>query len=344
MSSKSPPPFPWRTYTKDELDDDFQKLRKRILKDPITPSTPIKRPLVGYKCTNAFFQKERLRVRSQNKPSAIDYWKKNHKYVTRYNSNNDMFGRVVFLSFAPSEFSAYAAGGVYAYFMRLLGKTPETFTVQDFYSGWGNRMLGAMALGVRYIGCDANTRLKKPYEKLAAFGKGQISNQPLEKAEPQTVLSKNTLTPSRVPASQASALLTVGGTPNQHSKQQINSVARGRDPALYFQKSETLPKSLIPAKGVDIVFSSPPFFDGNLVEEYPGTESDYEIFMRTSLVPIMKRCLAAKIWVCLYIPTNMYNDLKKEFGSAKKKFKFVAKMNNLNGAYSNSNIIYCWKD
>jgi hypothetical protein len=311
MSSKSPPPFPWRTYTKKELDDDFQKLRDRILDDPITPSTPIKRPLVGYKCTNAFFQKERLRIRSQNKPSAIDYWKKNHKYVTRYNSNNDMFGRVVFLSFAPSEFSAYAAGAVYAYFMRLLDKTPETFTVQDFYSGWGNRMLGAMALGVRYIGCDANTRLEKAYGKLAAFGKGQIANQPFE---PQTVLPKNKLTPSRA-----------GGT------------------ALYFQRSETLPKSLIPAKGVDIVFSSPPFFDGNLVEEYPGTESDYEMFMRTSLVPIMKRCLAAKIWVCLYIPTNMYNDLKKEFGSAKKKFKFVAKMNNLNGAYSNSNIIYCWK-
>jgi hypothetical protein len=311
MSSKSPPPFPWRTYTKKELDDDFQKLRDRILDDPITPSTPIKRPLVGYKCTNAFFQKERLRIRSQNKPSAIDYWKKNHKYVTRYNSNNDMFGRVVFLSFAPSEFSAYAAGAVYAYFMRLLGKTPETFTVQDFYSGWGNRMLGAMALGVRYIGCDANTRLEKAYGKLAAFGKGRTPNQPFE---PQTVLPKNKLTPSRA-----------GGT------------------ALYFQRSETLPKSLIPAKGVDIVFSSPPFFDGNLVEEYPGTESDYEMFMRTSLVPIMKRCLAAKIWVCLYIPTNMYNDLKKEFGSAKKKFKFVAKMNNLNGAYSNSNIIYCWK-
>jgi hypothetical protein len=315
MSSKSPPPFPWRTYTKKELDDDFQKLRDRILDDPITPSTPIKRPLVGYKCTNAFFQKERLRVRSQNKPSAIDYWKKNHKYVTRYNSNNDMFGRVVFLSFAPSEFSAYAAGGVYAYFMRLLGKTPETFTVQDFYSGWGNRMLGAMALGVRYIGCDANTRLEKPYEKLAAFGKGQIANQPLKKAEPQIVDRREGAKPR----------WRAGGT------------------ALYFQKSETLPKSLIPAKGVDIVFSSPPFFDGNLVEEYTGTESDYETFMRTSLVPIMKRCLAAKIWVCLYIPTNMYNDLKKEFGSAKKKFKFVAKMNNLNGAYSNSNIIYCWK-
>jgi hypothetical protein len=329
MSGKSPPPFPWRTYTTKELDDDFQKLRRRILDDPITPSTPIKRPLVGYKCTNAFFQKERLRVRSQNKPSAIDYWKKNHRYVTRYNSNNDMFGRVVFLSFAPSEFSAYAAGAVYAYFMRLLGKTPETFTVQDFYSGWGNRMLGAMALGVRYIGCDANTRLEKPYARLAAFGKGQT---------PKSELTEQS---SAKPRWRAGENLSDCG---RDSKQQIKSVARGRDPALYFQRSETLPASLIPAKGVDIVFSSPPFFDGNLVEEYPGTESDYEMFMRTSLVPIMRRCLAAKIWVCLYIPTNMYNDLKKVFGSAKKKFKFVAKMNNLNAAYSNSNIIYCWKN
>jgi hypothetical protein len=194
-------------------------------------------------------------------------------------------------------------------------------------------MLGAMALGVRYIGCDANTRLEKPYAKLAAFGRGQTPNQPFE---PQTVDHRE----STKPRWRAGGTLADCG---RDPKQQIKTVARGRDPALYFQRSETLPASLIPAKGVDIVFSSPPFFDENLVEEYPETESDYETFMRTSLVPIMRRCLAAKIWVCLYIPTNMYNDLKKVFGSAKKKFKFVAKMNNLNAAYSNSNIIYCWK-
>ena len=39
------------------------------------------------------------------------------------------------------------------------------------------------------------------------------------------------------------------------------------------------------------------------------------------------------------------NDTQLWLGvSAKKKFKFVAKMNNLNGVYSNSNIIYCWKN
>lgn len=311
--SKSYPPFPWRTYTKKELADDFQKLQDRIATTD-NRTLLISRPLVGYKCTNAFFQKERLRVRSQNKPSAIDYWKKNHAYVTRYNSNNDMFGRVVFLSFAPSEFSAYAAGVVYSYFMHFLKKTPDTFTVQDFYSGWGNRLLGAMALGVHYIGCDANTRLEKPYKALLAG------------VRPRATVEQKPNVRGAFPSPKP--------------------VARGRTPSMYFQPSETLPDSLIPAKDVDIVFSSPPFFHsegiGSLLEEYPGTESDYETFMQTSLIPIMKKCLKAKIWFCLYIPTNMYDDLKKVFGSAKKKFSFVAKMNNLNGAYSNSNIIYCW--
>jgi len=271
--------FPWRKYTNTELRDDFENLCKRLTDKP---SLTIKRPNVGYKCTNAFFQKERMRVRAQNKPSAIDYWKRNHEYVQNYQSNNDLFGRVVFLSFAPSEFNAYVAGMIYTYFR----KSKPHFVVQDFYSGWGNRLLAAMALGIDYIGCDSNTRLEKPYEKLIDFF-------------------------------------------NVSSKVQM-----------YFQPSETL--TCIPAKGVDLVFTSPPFYNEKLVEEYPGTETDYGTFMRKSLVPIMKKCLDAKVWFCLYIPANMYTDLKTIFGKARKKFTIQPKVNNLNGNTSNTNIIYCW--
>jgi len=278
-------PFPWRVHSDKELEKDFLNLRNRLETDK--PSLTLQRPLVGYKCSNAFFQKERMRIRSQNKPSAIDYWKRNHEYVKKYESNNDLFGRVVFLSFAPSEFNAYAAGMIYKYFMTLLNKTK--FTVQDFYSGWSNRLVAAMALNVDYIGCDSNTRLQKPYEKMIDF----FSNYSNSKVK------------------------------------------------MYFQPSETLRS--IPAKGVDMVFSSPPFFNNGLVEEYPETESDYETFMRVSLVPIMKKCLDAKIWVCLYIPSNMYKDLKKIFGASTKKFVFKSKTNNLNAIPSNSNTIYCWK-
>ena len=254
-----------------------------------------------------------------------------------------MFGRVVFLSFAPSEFSAYAAGAVYAYFMRLLGKTPETFTVQDFYRRVGNRMLGAMALGVRYMDAMPIHGLKNLMPN-GGFGRGQTPNQPAN-SNPLTIEKARNPVGAR-----AEPLLSVDETLNNKLKPSRDLLLRREGtrplfgtPRFIFRGPRRCPPRLYRSKASTLFLAVLRFFDGNLVEEYPETESDYETFMRTSLVPIMRRCLAAKIWVCLYIPTNMYNDLKKVFGSAKKKFKFVAKMNNLNGAYSNSNIIYCWK-
>ncbi len=39
-------------------------------------------------------------------------------------------------------------------------------SVLDFTMGWGGRLLGAMALGINYIGVDTNTNLKPGYEKM----------------------------------------------------------------------------------------------------------------------------------------------------------------------------------
>lgn len=38
--------------------------------------------------------------------------------------------------------------------------------ILDFSAGWGGRCLAAMALGIPYIGVDANTRLEVPYKKM----------------------------------------------------------------------------------------------------------------------------------------------------------------------------------
>ena len=291
-SKRSPPPFPWRKHSSNELRQDFLSLRERLENDK--PSRVIQKPLVGYKSSNSFFQKERLRIRSQNKPSAVDYWRENHKYVKAYQSNNDLFGKLTFLSFAPAQFSPYVAGMVYKYFMKRVGKSADEFKVIDAYSGFGDRLVGAMALGVSYTGCDANLCLKGPYEKMIKFFKKEGVYEGVYE--------------------------------------------------MAFQKSETLAN--FPPKDADLFFSSPPFFtdkkSNELVEEYPGTESDYDTFMRTSLIPIMKRCLQMKIWVALYIPENMYKYLKEIFGKATTILTFRAKMNNLNATYSNSNTIYCW--
>ena len=178
--------------------------------------------------------------------------------------------------------------------MKRVGKSADEFKVIDAYSGFGDRLVGAMALGVSYTGCDANLCLKGPYEKMIKFFKKEGVYEGVYE--------------------------------------------------MAFQKSETLAN--FPPKDADLFFSSPPFFtdkkSNELVEEYPGTEIDYDTFMRTSLIPIMKRCLQMKIWVALYIPENMYKYLKEIFGKATTILTFRAKMNNLNATYSNSNTIYCW--
>jgi hypothetical protein len=288
-NSNKPPPFPWRTHTNEELYRDFSELRKRIFSK--TPSLTIDKPLVGYKSSNAFFQKERLRVRSQRKPSAIEYWNKNYKYIISFDSIQDLFGRTVFLSFAASQFSPYVAGVVYRYFMETVFKTsPEDFTVFDPYAGWGDRCLASLACNVNYIGCDMNTRLVSCYKKMLRF----------------------------------------------FDKETESSYK------LFFQPSETLDMNTINA---DILFTSPPFYSKlkGLVEEYSGTERNYKKFMEKSLIPIVKKSLDKRMWVCLYIPDNMYEDLVKIFGKSKKTFTFRSKINNMNARMSNTFSIYCWK-
>lgn len=273
--------FPFKKYNKNELLYDFFNLKKLLNNELITKN--IKRPLTGYKSSNNFFQKERMRIKSQGKISAIEYWKKNQEYINEYKKKtlktND-FSIITFLSFAPSQFSPYVSGMIYKYF--------NAKNVYDPYAGWGDRCVGAMALGINYIGCDSNKRLKPCFDKLINFFDEYSYSEKIE---------------------------------------------------IYFQKSETLK---IP-RNTDLIFTSPPFFSekGILIEEYDETEIDYLTFMKESLIPLFKN---NSIWICLYIPKNMYKVLKKSVGPCKLKLTFDVRKNNMNGKISNSNIIYCWKN
>jgi hypothetical protein len=287
------PPFPWRVHSKEDLLRDFSNLSDRLYNDK--PSLTIQKPLCGYKSTNFFFQKERMKVRSQNKPSAIEYWKKNYEYIINFQKKTkmDLFGTTVFLSFATGDFSPYVAGMIYKYFMKLLKKTPDQFKVLDGYAGWGPRCLAAMALDINYIGCDSNKSLAIPYKKMIKFF------QP-------------------------------------YSESNVDMI---------FKRTEEITNLDVLIKESDIFFSSPPFFNNlkGMLEEYPGAETNYRTFMKESLIPVMKKCRNnKKMWVCLYIPENMYDDLVPIFGKAKKIFTFRAKINNMNGVMSKSNTIYCW--
>jgi len=90
----------------------------------------------------------------------------------------------------------------------------------------------------------------------------------------------------------------------------------------------------------DFVFTSPPFWKNKkILEKYNGTELNYDVFMNTSLIPTLKKCISRnteKIWICLYINKDMYNDLKKVIGECKREIKFKT------GGTSKTYTIYCW--
>jgi 16S rRNA G966 N2-methylase RsmD len=157
--------FPWRTYEPKVLYQEFHRLKNRLLHEPIT--LPIGRSYLGYKCTNYFFQKERLNTRgnSGTRISALEYWNttrgKELTIKNSYKNNRDIFNSLVFLARAPAQFSLVASGTIYKYF----GATH----ILDPYAGWGDRCLAAIALGIKYTGIDSNPNLQLPFKNMIDF-------------------------------------------------------------------------------------------------------------------------------------------------------------------------------
>jgi 16S rRNA G966 N2-methylase RsmD len=87
----------------------------------------------------------------------------------------------------------------------------------------------------------------------------------------------------------------------------------------------------------DFVLTSPPFWrKGKMLERYNDENVEYNDFLQNSLIPVMKTCINRNVWVCLYIPKNMYEDLQNYIGLCTL---IIPCMFNK----KNSSNIYCWK-
>ncbi len=288
--------FPFTKYTNDELIHEYLFLIYKLR--TISPTFPIQNLKTGMKCSNAFFQYERLRTAVGYKKSCYEYWKERRKKVLDYhynkspNQRNNLLHTISFLNHPPSQFPPFVAGQIYKYF----GATK----VLDCFSGWGDRMLGAMCLGIDYIGIDSNPYLKNYYNNMINF---------------------------------------------YPSKSKIKFINK---------KCE---KVNINELDFDFVLSSPPHWlfkedekywtykaDELIKEHYEGTEKDYETFLETCLVPVVKKCKKKNknIWVCLHLPERMYKDLKKYIGPCRKKLKFKQTLNNKVAKKLRECNIYCF--
>lgn len=271
--------FPWRKYSNEQLEKDFNNLKK-ILTKPY--SFPLRKSHAGYKCCDYFFQYERLSVASDTNISGIEYWiRHKNKVLEHYNSNynqKNLFQIVIYRTRVPAQFSPYVAGMVYKYF--------NAKKVLDPYAGWGNRCLAAIALNIDYIGIDSNSNLTYCFEQMINFF-SYTSNISF-----------------------------------------IND---------YSENVET--------KDVDLVFSSPPFWNNKkLLEKYPMCETNIDIFFDKSLCSLFTK-YHKKIPIALYINNILYDKLKEKYGEAQiisfnsSTIKLLNKKSNKNYIIYN---IYYW--
>ena len=127
---------------------------------------------VGNAAMDHYFFRHRLAAKSKRAVSYYDWintdWKRNEAELRLYRFN-----------LAQGKTPEKARYGVFRLyygaihgFKPLIAKwlyctyKPRT-AVLDFSAGWGGRCLGAMALGIPYIGIDTNKDLRPAYERMA---------------------------------------------------------------------------------------------------------------------------------------------------------------------------------
>lgn len=149
--------IPYRVADVETLVDEFYKLKR-------SKGLKLTWSVVGYKCSNLFFQYARMSSGSRWHifRTPVEYWEQNKDKILSFHqspkSEGDLFASWNFLSKSASQFPPSVALKIY----KRLGAT----SVLDPYSGWGDRCLAAMALGVDYIGIDSNKELVVPYKKM----------------------------------------------------------------------------------------------------------------------------------------------------------------------------------
>jgi len=161
-----------RPITKEQALESYQELKNVECKG----ATPA-RAREGTKALDFFFFKHRLAAKTKRHISFLNALKntKTYSYLKNKTRKIKKYGLLTKKSADEELRNQYAVFQLYYgtinQFRPLVAKwlyckLQPKVAVLDFSSGWGGRCIAAMAMGIPYIGFDANKKLEKSYESM----------------------------------------------------------------------------------------------------------------------------------------------------------------------------------
>ena len=160
-----------RHYTKEEVEDDLNKLRN------LPCDKSIERKIVGNKVVDSATFPERLDTAGKKGISFYELFdkkdeilKKNYaKKLYKYHIDSGIFTKdeIEKIMYKISNVYYGSVNGFKPTIAKYIYCKYGAKNILDFSAGWGGRLVGAMVLpNVKYIGIDTNTELKDGYKYL----------------------------------------------------------------------------------------------------------------------------------------------------------------------------------
>lgn len=144
---------------------------------------------VGNAAMDHYFFRHRLAAKTKRAVSYYDWIKTDWK-------RNEAEHRLYKFNLAQGKTPEKARYGVFRlYYGAIHGFKPlvakwlyctyrPIISILDFSAGWGGRCLGAMALGIPYIGIDTNKDLRPAYERMVK----ELDSEPNSKSKPKVTM------------------------------------------------------------------------------------------------------------------------------------------------------------
>ena len=184
-----------------------------------------------------------------------------------------------------------------------LYKKYKATKVLDFTAGWGGRLLGALNLGIDYIGYDTNINLKTGYDELLAL----IKAAPPQKIPKRKKCKGTTKQPNE----------GVTGSPCTSSPSSNGGLTGS--PRLEMIYQDCRDADFAPLD-YDFVLTSPPYEDIEIYENMPAGYNVADTFYKEFLIPMIDKCrqhIKRDGWVAINISPQMYKKLTGKYNYPK---------------------------